>query len=72
MVLTYDTYNEALENQKEKEDRLTAIDNQMKTLISILGNIKDQNQVNSFAQQLFDTGIIKAANKWKCAGVVFG
>jgi hypothetical protein len=63
MVLTYDTYNEALENQKEKEDRLTAIDNQMKTLISILGNIKDQNQVNSFAQQLFDTGIIKAANK---------
>jgi hypothetical protein len=62
-VLTYDTYNEILENQKEKEDRLTAIENQMKTLISILGNTKDQNQVNSFAQQLFDTGIIKAANK---------
>jgi hypothetical protein len=62
-VLKYDTYNEILENQKEKEDRLTAIENQMKTLISILGNTKDQNQVNSFAQQLFDTGIIKAANK---------
>ena len=34
MVLTYDAYSETLENQKEKEDRLTIIENQMKALLS--------------------------------------
>jgi integrase/recombinase XerD len=49
MALTYDAYSETLENKKEKEDRLTVIENQMKALLSTLGNIKDQNQVNQVA-----------------------
>jgi hypothetical protein len=59
MVLTYDAYSETLENQKEKEDRLTIIENQMKALLSTLGNIKDQNQVNQMAQTLYGSGILK-------------
>jgi integrase len=59
MVLTYDAYSEALENQKEKEDRLTVIENQMKALLSTLGNIKEQSQVNQMAQTLYGSGILK-------------
>ena len=59
MVLTYDAYTETLENQKEKEDRLTIIENQMKALLSTLGNIKDQRQVNQMAQTLYDSSILK-------------
>jgi hypothetical protein len=61
MVLSYDAYSETLENQKEKEDRLTIIENQMKTLISTLGTIKDQRQVNQMAQTLYGSGILKDA-----------
>ena len=69
MVLTYDAYSETLENQKEKEDRLSIIENQMKTLISALGNIKDQNQINQMAQTLYGSGILKnthALNENSC------
>ena len=59
MVITYDAYTETLENQKEKEDRLTVIENQMKALLSTLGNIKDQSQVNQMAQTLYGSGILK-------------
>jgi hypothetical protein len=61
MVLTYDAYSETLENQKEKEDRLTIIENQMEALLSTLGSIKDQSQVNQMAQTLFDSSILKKA-----------
>lgn len=59
MVLTYDAYSETLEIQKEKEDRLTAIENQVKNMINTLANIKDQNQVNQMARTLYDSGMIK-------------
>jgi integrase/recombinase XerD len=59
MVLTYDAYNETLENQKEKEDRLTIIENQMKALLSTLENLTDQSQVNQLAQSLYDSHILK-------------
>jgi integrase len=66
MVLTYDAYNETLENQKEKEDKITAIErtleaqsSQLKALISALGNIKDQNKVDEFSKTLFQSGILK-------------
>jgi integrase/recombinase XerD len=58
MVLTYNAYTETLENQKEKEDRLTIIENQMKALLSTLGNIKDQSQVNQMAKLLYDSKIL--------------
>jgi integrase len=63
MVLTYDAYNETLENHKEKEDRLSSIENQMKILLNVFGNIKDQNQVNQMAQTLYGSGILKDTAK---------
>jgi integrase len=65
MVLTYDAYNETLENQKEKEDKLTAIEerfnsmqSQMQCLITALGNM-DQSTKNTSAKQLFENGVYK-------------
>jgi integrase/recombinase XerD len=65
MVLTYDAYTETLENQQEKEDRLTIIENQVKALLSTLGNIKDQSQVNQMAQTLYASGILKDVSSHK-------
>ena len=66
MVLTYDAYNETLEIQREKEDRLTTIENQFNTmqsqiqsLLSSLGGIKDQNQLNQMAKTLYNSKILK-------------
>ena len=65
MILSYDAYEETLENQKEKEDRLTTIENRFNTmqlqihsLLSSLGNMQDQNQVNQLAKTLFDSKIL--------------
>ena len=65
MVLSYDSYNETIENQKEKEDRLTTIEiqfntmqSQIQSLLSSLGTIKDQNQVNQMAKTLYDSKIL--------------
>jgi integrase len=65
MVLTYDAYNETLENQKEKEDKLTAMEerfnsmqSQMQSLITTLGSM-DQSTKNTFAKQLFENGVYK-------------
>jgi integrase/predicted nucleic acid-binding Zn ribbon protein len=63
MVLTYDAYSETLENQKQKEDRLTVIENQMKALLNVFGENKDQNQVNQMAETLYISGILKEDNK---------
>jgi integrase/recombinase XerD len=56
MVLTYDAYSETLQSQKERVDRLSAIENQMKSLITALGNMKGQSR-NEFAKQLYASGI---------------
>jgi hypothetical protein len=65
MVLTYDAFNESLESQKEKEDRLETIakqfntmQSQMQSLISYLGNM-DQSNKNRFAKQLFQSGVLE-------------
>ena len=49
MVLSYDAYNETLTNQKAKEDRITVIENQLKTLIATLNTTNDQAHVDKFA-----------------------
>ena len=59
MILSYDAYEETLEEQKQKDNRLTVIESQMKALLSTLGNIKDQSQVNQMAQTLYDSSILK-------------
>jgi integrase/recombinase XerD len=63
MVLTYDAYNETVESQKEKEDKLNVMEerfnlmqSQMESLIAALGNM-DQLTKNTFAKQLFSSGI---------------
>jgi integrase len=65
MVLTYDAYNETLESEKQKEDKLSSMEkqfnimqSQLQTLITSLGNIRDQNEVNQTAQILYKSGIL--------------
>jgi hypothetical protein len=65
MVLTYDAYNETLDNQKEKDDKLTIMEerfnsmqSQMQSLITTLGSM-DQSTKNTFAKQLFENGVYK-------------
>jgi hypothetical protein len=63
MVLTYDAYSQTLQNEKQKEDkinmmeeRFNAIQSQMQSLISTLGNMEEASK-NTFAKHLFDTGM---------------
>lgn len=63
MVLTYDAYNETLESQEEKENKLTIMEerfnsmqSQVQSLITALGNM-DQSTKNTFAKQLFNSGM---------------
>jgi TolA-binding protein len=77
MVLSYDSYNETIENQKEKEDRLTTIENQFNamqsqihSLLSSLGSIQDQNQVNQMAKTLYNSKILRAAEATKSGELI--
>ena len=65
MIMSFDGYQEALESQKEKEDKLTimeerfnAIQSQMQNLITTLGSM-EQSEKTIFARQLFKSGIYK-------------
>ena len=65
MVLSFTGYQEALKEQKYKDEKINLIEkqleaqsNQLKALISALGNINDQNQVNHMAQTLYSSGIL--------------
>jgi hypothetical protein len=67
MVLTYDAYNETLDEQKKKEDKLTVIEgqfntmqSQMRALITALGNMDGNNRVQ-FAKQLYRSGVYRAS-----------
>jgi hypothetical protein len=66
MVLTDDAYSETLEDQKEKEDRLTAMEKHFSSMKSMLENLlnglsrtTDQQQRNTVAQSLFSSGVLK-------------
>ena len=70
MVLTYDAYNETLESEKQKEDKLSimekqfnAMQSQMQSLVSILSKLTEQGQVNTVAQTLYSSGILKEGQK---------
>jgi hypothetical protein len=65
MVLTYDAYSETLEAEKQKEDKLTMIEErfntmqfQMQSLVSILGSA-DQEGKQQIAKKLIEQGIYK-------------
>jgi integrase len=66
MVLTYDAYSETLESEKQKEDKLSimekqfnAMQSQMQSLVSTLSKLTEQGQVNTVAQTLYSSGILK-------------
>jgi hypothetical protein len=61
MVLTYDAYNETIENAQQKDDEIKTIKEQIQALILAVNSMKDQNQINNFAQHLFDSRIIKSS-----------
>jgi integrase/recombinase XerD len=68
MVLTYDAYGETLESEKQKQDRLTLVEEQLSStqqmlqqLISNLSKITDQQQINGLSQSLFNSGILKSS-----------
>jgi hypothetical protein len=58
MVLTYDAYNETLQGQKDKEDRLFNLENQVKSMVSRLGNMEGQRK-DEYAKDLFVSGVLK-------------
>jgi integrase len=66
LVLSFDAYNETLEEQKKKEDKLAAIEDkfnimqsQIQALITTLADLKDQGQIDQTAQILYKSGIIE-------------
>jgi hypothetical protein len=67
MVLTYDAYNESLETEKGKDDKLTSMEKQLNLMQSqfqmpSLGNTnKNETERNSMAKNLCDSGLIKEA-----------
>jgi integrase len=65
MVLTYDAYSETLESEKHKEDRVAVLEKQMQLLVSTLSKITEQGQVNTVAQTLYSSGILKEGNEGK-------
>jgi integrase len=65
MVLTYYAYNETLEEQNRKEDKLAVMEDkfntmqsQIQALITTLTSPKDQGQIDQTAQILYKSGII--------------
>jgi integrase len=67
MVLTYDAYSETLESEKQKEDKLSAMEDKfnsmqgmLEKLITGLSNIRDKQQFNAITQSLFSSGILKS------------
>ncbi|MPZ07041.1 MAG: tyrosine-type recombinase/integrase [Nitrososphaeraceae archaeon] len=68
IVLTYDAYNETLQEQKEKEDKLLQMEekfnlmqSQIRTLMSVFGSLKNQNDIDTMAKQLFQSGILETS-----------
>lgn len=70
MVLTYDAYSETLESEKQKEDKLSIMEkqfnsmqSQMQSLVSTLSKLTEQGQVNTVAQTLYSSGILREGER---------
>jgi hypothetical protein len=68
MVLTYDAYSETLESDKQKEDKLTVMEERfnnmqsmLEKLVAGLSKTTDQQKVNAMAESLFSSGALKIA-----------
>jgi integrase len=76
MIMSFEGYQEALDSQKQKEDKLSTIEgqfnimqSQMQAMITAFQNIKDQNQINNVAKCFFDSGILKVPDSNEKKGV---
>jgi hypothetical protein len=70
MVLTYDAYSETLDSEREKEDKLTVMEerfNNMQLMIEKLiiatAQVENRQQFNAIAQSMFISGMIKSEEK---------
>jgi integrase len=66
MIMSYEGYQEALESQKQKEDKLTVMEKQfnnmqsmLEKLIAGLSKTSDQQQFNAMTQSLLSSGVLK-------------
>ena len=66
MIMTFEGYQEVLESQKEKEDKMTVMEKKfnnmqgmLEKLIAGLSNTTDQNQPNTMAKSLVNSGVLK-------------
>ena len=64
LILSFAAYNETLEEQKKKEDKLAVIEDkfntmqsQMQTLLSIIGSVNSREQKQEIAQRLIEKGM---------------
>ena len=70
MILSFTGYREALEEQKQKDDKISSLENtvstiqlQIQSLMYAFSNMKEQPQVDSMAKTLYSSGLlIKAAD----------
>jgi hypothetical protein len=65
MIMSFEGYQEALDSKSKKEDELkimkeqfNSMQSQMQALITAIGNIKDQKQVDTMAKTLYNSGIL--------------
>jgi hypothetical protein len=65
IVLTYDSYNEMTEEKEKNANEVHVLRTQfnemqlqIQMLISSLGNLKNQNEIDLMAKQLFKTGLL--------------
>jgi hypothetical protein len=71
MILSFSGYREALEEQKQKDEKINSLENtvstiqsQIQSLMSAFSNMHEQPQVDSMAKTLYSSGIlVKAENK---------
>jgi hypothetical protein len=66
MIMSFEGYQEVLESQKEKEDKMTVMEKKfnnmqgmLEKLIAGLSNTTDQNQLNTMAKSLANSGVLK-------------
>jgi hypothetical protein len=69
MIMSFEGYQEALESQSKKEDELQEMKKQLNNtqhmlekLIAGLSKTTDQQQVNTMAESLFSSGVLKPAD----------
>ena len=59
MILSYDSYTDTLEKQKEKDDEIKIIQSQMQSILEIICNMNEGTGKNEIAKQLIEKNIYK-------------